>query len=116
VNADTEFTGLDARRVITRFNKDNILANQPLLDLIHQFAASKQATPAQISLAWMLHKKDFIVPIPGSRSPERMEENFGAAAVVLTDAEYAEIEAELARIEIHGDRKDEDIAKLRFLT
>jgi aryl-alcohol dehydrogenase-like predicted oxidoreductase len=115
VNADTEFTGLDARRVITRFNKDNILANQPLLDLIHQFAAAKQATPAQISLAWMLHKKDFIVPIPGSRSPERMEENFGAAAVVLTDAEYAEIEAELARIEIHGDRKDEDIAKLRIL-
>lgn len=115
VNADTQFTGLDARRVINRFNKDNIIANQPLLDLIHQFAASKHATPAQISLAWMLHKKDFIVPIPGSRSLERIEENLGAAAVALTDAEYTEIEAALGKIEIHGDRRDEDIAKLRFL-
>jgi len=115
ISADTEFTGLDARRVITRFNKDNILANQPLLDLIHQFAASKQATPAQISLAWMLHKKDFIVPIPGSRKSERIEENLGAADIVLTDAEYAEIETALVDIEIHGSRRDEDIAKLRFL-
>lgn len=115
VNIGTEFTGLDARRVISRFDKDNIIANQPLLDLIHQFAAAKQATPAQISLAWMLHKKDFIVPIPGSRKLGRIEENLGAAAVMLTDAEYAEIETALGKIEIHGDRTDEDIAKLRFL-
>jgi aryl-alcohol dehydrogenase-like predicted oxidoreductase len=115
VNTDTEFTGLDARRVITRFNKDNMLANQPLLNLIHRFAASKNATPAQISLAWMLHKKDFIVPIPGSRKSERIEENLGAAAITLTDAEYAEIEAALGDIAIHGNRRDEDIAKLRFL-
>lgn len=115
VNQDTQFTGKDARRVITRFNKDNILANQPLLDLITQFAASKNATPAQISLAWMLHKKDFIVPIPGSRKIERIEENLGAADVTLTDAEFARIEAELAKIGIHGERRDEDIAKLRFI-
>jgi len=115
VTADTEFTGLDARRVISRFDKDNIIANQPLLELIHQFAAAKHATPAQISLAWMLHKEDFIVPIPGSRNLGRIEENLGTAAVVLTDAEYAEIEAALVKIAIHGDRKDEDIAKLRFL-
>ena len=115
VDATTEFTGLDARRVISRFDKDNIIANQPLLDLIHQFAAAKDATPAQVSLAWMLHKEDFIVPIPGSRNLGRIEENLGAAAVVLTDEEYAEIEAELGKIAIHGDRKDEDIAKLRFL-
>jgi aryl-alcohol dehydrogenase-like predicted oxidoreductase len=115
VHPDTEYTGIDARRVITRFNKDNIVANQPLLDLIHEFAAAKQATPAQISLAWMLHKKDFIVPIPGSRNPERMAENLGAAAITLTDIEYTKLEAALGKIKIHGNRADEDIAKLRSL-
>lgn len=115
VSPDTQYTGIDARRVITRFDKDNMVANQPLVDLIHQFAAIKQATPAQISLAWMLHKKDFIVPIPGSRKPERIAENLGAADVELTDAEYAGLEAELGKIEIHGNRADEDLAKLRSL-
>jgi aryl-alcohol dehydrogenase-like predicted oxidoreductase len=101
--------------VITRFDKDNIIANQPLLELLHQFAAAKNATPAQISLAWMLHKKDLIVPIPGSRKAAQIEENLGAAAIALTDAEYAEIEAALGKIEIHGNRTDEDIARLRSL-
>jgi aryl-alcohol dehydrogenase-like predicted oxidoreductase len=115
VNPETSYTGMDARRVITRFDKDNMIANQPLLDVIRQFAAAKQATLAQISLAWMLHKKDFIVPIPGSRNATRIEENLGAAAVTLTDAEYTAIETELARIEVYGNRTDEDIAKLRTL-
>lgn len=115
VHPDAQYTGIDARRVITRFNKDNIIANQPLLDLIHQFAATKQATPAQISLAWMLHKKDFIVPIPGSRNPKRMAENLGAGDVMLTDVEYAMIGTELGKIKIHGNRADEDLAKLRSL-
>jgi len=115
VDPETQYTGLDARRVITRFDKDNMIANQPLLNLLNQFAAAKNATTAQISLAWMLHKKDFIVPIPGSRKPARIEENFGAAAVTLTDGEFAEIEAALGKIEIHGNRTDEDIAKLRSL-
>jgi aryl-alcohol dehydrogenase-like predicted oxidoreductase len=115
VKPEDQFTGIDARRVITRFNKENMIANQPLLAVIDQFAKIKKATPAQISLAWMLHKKDFIVPIPGSRKPERIEENAGAAAITLTDAEYNTIEQSLSEIEIHGDRKDEDIAKLRTL-
>ncbi|MBE1445746.1 aldo/keto reductase [Paenibacillus sp. OAS669] len=115
IQADTEFVGFDARRVITRFSKENRLANQPLLDLLTRFAALKNATPAQISLAWMLHKKDFIVPIPGSRNFERIQENLGAADVELTDDEYNQIENELAKIEIHGNRTDEDIAKLRDL-
>ena len=89
------------------------MANQPLLDLITNFANQKGATPAQISLAWMLHKKDFIVPIPGARKPERIQENLNAADVELTDNEFNQIEAELAKIEIHGNRTDEDIAKLR---
>jgi aryl-alcohol dehydrogenase-like predicted oxidoreductase len=115
VNAETQYIGIDARRVITRFNKDNIVANQPLLDLLYQFAETKDATPAQISLAWMLHKNDFIVPIPGSTNIERIEENLGAANIELTDEEYVNIEAELSSIQIHGNRTDEDIAKLRSL-
>jgi aryl-alcohol dehydrogenase-like predicted oxidoreductase len=115
VTAEDQYTGIDARRVITRFNRENIIANQPLLDVINQFAKTKNATPAQISLAWLLHKKDFIVPIPGSRKPERIAENLGAAAIELTEAEYTLIEQELEKIEIHGNRRDEDIAKLRTL-
>jgi aryl-alcohol dehydrogenase-like predicted oxidoreductase len=73
------------------------------------------ATPAQVSLAWMLHKKPFIVPIPGSRKIEHIQENLGAADIELTEEEFGRIEAELAMIEIHGNRTDEDIAKLRDL-
>jgi aryl-alcohol dehydrogenase-like predicted oxidoreductase len=112
VNAETQYMGIDARRVITRFNKDNIVANQPLLDLLYHFAETKDATPAQISLAWMLHKNDFIVPIPGSTRIERIEENLGAANIELTDEEYVNIEAKLSSIQIHGNRTDEDMAKL----
>jgi aryl-alcohol dehydrogenase-like predicted oxidoreductase len=85
---------------------------RPLLDLITNIADQKNATLAQISLTWMLHKKDFIVPIPGARKPERIQENLSAADVDLTDNEFNQIEAELARIEIHGNRTDEDISKL----
>jgi aryl-alcohol dehydrogenase-like predicted oxidoreductase len=112
VTANETFIGDDVRRVITRFDKDNIRSNQPLLDLLRTFARDKGATPAQISLAWMLHKKHFIVPIPGMRSVERIQENLGAADVELTEQEFERIEAELAKIEIHGNRTDEDIAKL----
>lgn len=111
--AENTYSGDDVRRVITRFDKKNIAANQPLLDLLHRFADIKSATPAQISLAWMLHKKPFIVPIPGMRRDERIMENLGAAEVELTDDEYSQIEKELAKIEIHGNRTDEDIAKLK---
>jgi aryl-alcohol dehydrogenase-like predicted oxidoreductase len=115
VTANATYTGDDVRRVITRFDKDNIRANQPLLDLLTAFAKEKGATPAQISLAWMRHKKDFVVPIPGSRKLERIQKNLGAADVDLTDEEFERIEAELVKIEIHGNRTDEDIAKLRHL-
>ncbi|MDR2755526.1 MAG: aldo/keto reductase, partial [Planctomycetaceae bacterium] len=103
------------RRVITRFDKKNILANQPLLDLLQNFATQKNVTPAQISLAWMLHKKEFISPIPGSRKPERIEENIKAADIKLTTDEFNQIETELAKIKIHGNRTDKDIMKLKEL-
>jgi len=109
ITKDTLYSGDDIRNSITRYEKNNIAANQPLLDLINKYAASKNVTPAQISLAWMLHKKDFIVPIPASRKYERIKENLGAADLELTAEEFAKIEAELAKIEIYGNRTDEDI-------
>lgn len=112
-SSETRYQGDDVRRVITRFAPENVTANQPLLDLLGTFAAEKGATSAQISLAWMLHKKNFIVPIPGMRTPERIRENLGAADMVLTQAEYEQIEAALSKISIHGNRTDADIAKLR---
>lgn len=112
-SAGDKYEGDDVRRVITRFAPENVSANQPLIDLIGRFAKEKQATPAQISLAWMLAKEDFIAPIPGSRKKDRIQENLGAADVELTADEFNALEVELSRIPIHGNRTDEDIAKLR---
>ena len=100
------------RRVITRFSTENVAANQPLLDLLREYAAAQNATPAHVSLAWMLHKKEFIVPIPGMRREERIVENLGAADVCLSEEEFASLERALAKIPIHGNRTDEDIARL----
>lgn len=115
VHANDQYQGDDVRRVITRFSPENVTANQPLIDLVSRFAAEKKATPAQISLAWMLTKEPFIAPIPGMRSEARIEENLGAADVELSEAEFVALEAELAKIPVHGNRTDEDIAKLRQL-
>jgi len=104
-----QYEGDDVRRAISRFSDENITFNQSLLELIRQFAIKKNATPAQISLAWMLHKKDFIVPIPGSRKEERIHENLGASDIMLTPDEFSQLEAHLNKIEIRGNRTDEDI-------
>jgi len=110
--SQTKFVGDDVRRVITRFSPENMDANQNLLDLLKNFAADKNVTPAQISLAWMMCKNDFVVPIPGMRRDERLRENFGAASVTLTADELSALETALSKITIHGDRKDSDIQKL----
>ncbi len=107
-----QYEGDDVRRVITRFEAGNVAANQPLIDLIARVAAEKGATPAQISLAWMLTKEEFIAPIPGSRSRDRIQENLGAGDIQLTSSEFEEIEVELDAIPIHGNRTDADIARL----
>lgn len=109
---DAAYSGDDVRRVITRFAKENVEANQPLLDLLHTYAQQKNATPAQISLAWMLHKKDFIVPIPGMRKEERVLENLGASDVALTSEEFDALEHALSNITIYGNRTDKDIERL----
>ena len=107
------YTGDDVRRVITRFYKENMDANQPLLDLLNRFGASKGATAAQVSLAWMLGKWDFLAPIPGMRTIDRIKENFAAAELDLTKDEIQALEDELSKITIYGNRTDEDIAKLK---
>lgn len=109
---EAAYSGDDVRRVITRFAKENVEANQPLLDLLHTYARQKNATPAQISLAWMLHKKDFIVPIPGMRKEERVLENLGASDVALTSEEFDALERALSNITIYGNRTDKDIERL----
>ena len=110
--SQTKFEGDDVRRVITRYDPKNMDANQNLLELLKKFAAEKNSTPAQISLAWMMCKNNFVVPIPGMRRDERLRENFGSSDVTLTAAELAELETALSKLTIHGDRKDSDIQKL----
>ena len=107
-----KFEGNDVRRVITRFAKENMDANQPLLDLINRYAAQKNCTAAQICLAWVLAGGKFIVPIPGMRKEERIKENLGAAEIELTPEEYSALNEELSKIKIHGTRDGKDIKKL----
>ena len=110
--AKDEFAKNDLRTVITRFKKENMEANQGLLDLIAKYAKNKNCTNAQIALAWILKGGDNIVPIPGMRKEERVKENLGAVNVKLTDEEYNSLNKELDKIKIYGDRDSRDIAKL----
>ena len=110
-NKDTKYEGDDVRRVITRFNKDNVVANQPLLDMLKNFSEKKKCTMAQLSLAWMLKKSPVIIPIPGMRTDERIEENLSSVNVELSDEEFNLIENELSKIKIHGNRTDKDIVE-----
>ena len=114
-NKDTQYKGDDVRLAITRFIPENVVKNQPLLDMLNDIAIAKNSTPAQISLAWMLHKYDFLSPIPGMRKYERIDENLGAIDIDLTKDEFNQIEHELDKITIYGNRTDEDIQKMGFV-
>ena len=89
-----------------QLQKENLIANQPVLDLIAAYAEDKKVSKAQIALAWMMKKYPHVVPIPGSRNQERILENLGSWKVELTNQEFAALDAELAKITIHGGRKD----------
>ena len=92
VDANTEFASGDVRNVIPRFTQEARQANQVVVDLVRRIAAAKNATPAQVALAWLLAKKPWIVPIPGTRRLERLEENLGAADLTLTPQDVAELD------------------------
>lgn len=105
ITADTKFEEKDDVRVfVPQLTKENITANQPILTAIRSLAEKKRATPAQISLAWMLKKYPNVVPIPGSKNQERILENLGAWNVELTDGEFGDFENALSGLKIHGHR------------
>jgi aryl-alcohol dehydrogenase-like predicted oxidoreductase len=115
INADTTFTPGDIRTSIPRFDADARQANQALIDLLKAIAARKNATPAQIALAWLLARKPWIVPIPGTRKLHRLEENLGAVDVELTADDLREIEDSTAKIDIHGARYPEQMERMTNL-
>jgi aryl-alcohol dehydrogenase-like predicted oxidoreductase len=95
------------RNTVPRFSPENRKANQTMVDLVGRIAARKQATPAQVALAWVLAQKPWIVPIPGTTKLHRLEENLAAADVELTAQDLREIDAEAAAITVQGARYDE---------
>jgi len=112
INVDTQFAADDFRNSVPRFAAEARQANQALVDRISAIAADKGATPAQIALAWLLARKPWIVPIPGTTKLHRLTENLGAVAVVLSDAELQQIGAALDSIAIVGDRYNAERQKL----
>ena len=105
VTAGSDFSHSDdVRKFVPQLRKENMEANQPILDLLSRCAERKNATMAQISLSWMLHKYPNVVPIPGSKNQARILENLGAWNVTLTADEFAALEAALAQIPVHGHR------------
>jgi aryl-alcohol dehydrogenase-like predicted oxidoreductase len=104
ISENTEFAAGDFRNIVPRFTPEARKANQALVDLLGRIAAGKNATPAQIALAWLLAQKPWIVPIPGTTKLHRLEENLGAANLDLTPDDLRDIESAVANIPVHGAR------------
>lgn len=108
---DTQLGDNDFRKILPRFTPDAMEKNQALVDLLKRIGAEKQATPAQVALAWLLARKPWIVPIPGTTKLHRLEENLAAADVDLTPDDLAEIEKAAAEIAVEGERYPEQLMK-----
>src|SRR5205807_1835340 len=104
VDATQTFDTRDIRSVFPRFTEDARKANQPIVDMVRDIAKRKNGTPAQIALAWLLAKKPWIVPIPGTRKLERLDENLGAVAIELTLDDLREIDTATSRVNVQGAR------------
>ena len=102
----------DLRSGFDRFSPENLAANQPVVDLLKRVAERKNATPAQIALAWLLAQKPFIVPIPGTRNIDHLNENLGAVKIALTPSDLREIDTALSKIKVHGGRMNEEQMKI----
>ena len=98
----------DLRSGFDRFSPENLAANRPIVDWLKQFAKKKSATPAQIALAWLMAQKPWIVPIPGTRNIDHLNENLGAINVQLTPADLREIDTAFTKIKVHGGRMNEE--------
>jgi aryl-alcohol dehydrogenase-like predicted oxidoreductase len=114
INPDTKFGSTDFRSTLPRFRPENMDANQAMVVLLTRFAEQKKTTPAQIALAWLLAKKPWIVPIPGTTRPYRLEENLGAVEIELRPDDLREIERAAANIDVHGDRYPEHIEQMSY--
>lgn len=110
IDANTSFGPKDFRNIVPRFTAEARQANQALVDAIAAIAASKNATPAQIALAWLLAQRPWIVPIPGTTKLPRLEENLGAADVQLSPDDLRRIEAALSKVQVTGDRYPAQLA------
>jgi aryl-alcohol dehydrogenase-like predicted oxidoreductase len=114
IASDTKFDSTDFRSTLPRFRPENMDANQGMVALLDRFATEKKATPAQIALAWLLAKKPWIVPIPGTTKLGRLEENIGAAEIELTADELRQIERAASSINVQGARYPEHIEKMSY--
>jgi aryl-alcohol dehydrogenase-like predicted oxidoreductase len=112
IDANTRFDKTDFRNTVPRFTPEARKANEALVELVREIAARKKATPAQIALAWLLSRKPWIVPIPGTTKLHRLEENVGAENVALTPGDLRSIEEALSRITVHGARYSAQRQKL----
>ena len=112
IDESTTFDKNDFRNIVPRFTPEARKANQALVDVVRGLAAKKQVTPAQIALAWLLARKPWIVPIPGTTKLHRLEENIGAAAVALTADDMREIERAISKVPVEGARYPEHLQKL----
>lgn len=115
MNENTKFDTTDFRNTLPRFTPDALKANQALIDLLGKVAAQKNATPAQIAIAWLLAQKPWIVPIPGTTKLNRLEENNGAASIELSAVDLREIDTAASKIEVQGARYPEHIEKMTGL-
>jgi aryl-alcohol dehydrogenase-like predicted oxidoreductase len=111
IGANTKFDSTDFRSIVPRFTADNLVANQAFVDLLAKVAKEKNATPAQIALAWLLAQKPWIVPIPGTTKLERLTENNKAAQIELTTSDLHNIETAAAKITARGDRYPEHLQR-----
>jgi len=112
IDDKTTFEPTDFRNVVPRFTEENRKANIAFVEWLKTFAARKNATPAQIALAWLLAQKPWIVPIPGTTKRDRLDENLGAANIQLTAADLREIDRVASQIEVHGARYPEALLKM----
>ena len=110
-NKQTTFGKDDFRNKLPRFTQDALDANQAIVDLLKKIAAEKEATPAQIALAWLLAQKPWIVPIPGTTKLHRLKENLGAAEIHLTDDELKNINEASSKIKLTGNRYPEELER-----
>lgn len=112
IDEGTTFSSSDMRNRLPRFTPEARKANQALIDLLQSIGERKNATPAQIALAWLLAQKPWIVPIPGTTKLSRLEENIGAAAVELTSQDLSEIESAASEITVQGERYPESMERM----